>query len=942
MLTHGAVTRDQVERPGRHHTEWFQYSAASSSIRTVTDLRKVIALGSPTGEHRAAIEAAVRKAGVELSISRESSKALAEVEQSAALAVLVDMSALGAEHFCRKARANERLQRVPIIALSRNPSELSFNRIFTWGADDLVPLGAEAPLAARLTALGESLLASEAGFGQAVVAESNAERCALLGRALTQAGYDVKYAVDAASVESYASQSETRLVVLNAGITPPRKLIEAVEQAGALPIWVVTADPRNLGKIAQGLDGIARVVLTSSSASPEDILFVANELVFSRGGKRRESRALLGTPVLFRDAAGGGANEFGFSYDVSPNGLYVRSLLPCDFSEVSLELRPPRRDKTVSLRGQIVRRVRFGSGLIASAPPGFGVLLTGEPDDADFSAWVSACREFLSAPSPLADASGGALVIGAKDPTFKRLTPPPGPLPADLRARTGPPPAEPTPTPAPAPAAEPAVGSPLLAPDEIDEVLGMIEAPPKSQARDSMHSDVGQMLADTLESERVSSPGAVYPVTMTFDTKTVIEKPHSDVPPPEAELPKKEAEKPAAAMPVVAAAEAKAATPPAPPAAPAKAATPPAPPAAPAKAATPPAPPVAPPRAAPPAAPMKLPSAKTTLVMGAVVAPPAPVAKPPQPVSPTVAADMRRTAPATPPALARTQVAPPALARTQVAPPELAATLPSARQSPLTPSDQGNAPTEPAPPSTDDVAPVSIPKASPIPALVAAPLHAPAPVAPPLPAAAWASIAQSPNKPPPPPRAASSRGPIILAAVLGFAAVVGAVIAGFLLGLIPTGGASAQRGPKPERVATPTVVRSSTPIAIPAAPSATQAPARSVAPVAVSVAPAPSAAPAASAEPAAPAAPATEAPSAPPDVDLSALQPTQGYLFVRSSATSKVFVMGREIGDTNAPLVTGCGTRFVRIGPKLGHFIEPGGPVIIKCGALTEVTRQPK
>src|SRR5262245_36325513 len=92
---------------------------------TVTDLRKVIALGSPTGAYRAATEAAVRKVGAELSITRESAKALADVEQLAAFCVLVDMSALGAEHFCRKARANERLRRVPIIALSRNPSELS-------------------------------------------------------------------------------------------------------------------------------------------------------------------------------------------------------------------------------------------------------------------------------------------------------------------------------------------------------------------------------------------------------------------------------------------------------------------------------------------------------------------------------------------------------------------------------------------------------------------------------------------------------------------------------------------------------------------------------------------------------------------------------------------------------------------------------------------------
>jgi len=98
-----------------------------------------------------------------------------------------------------------------------------------------------------------------------------------------------------------------------------------------------------------------------------------------------------------------------------------------------------------------------------------------------------------------------------------------------------------------------------------------------------------------------------------------------------------------------------------------------------------------------------------------------------------------------------------------------------------------------------------------------------------------------------------------------------------------------------------------------------------------------------SATPPAPSAtPAAEAPSAAPEVDLSALLATQGYLYVRSSASTKVFVMGREVGGTNAPIVTSCGTRFVRLGPKLGHFIEPGGPVIIKCGALTEVKREPK
>jgi hypothetical protein len=234
------------------------------------------------------------------------------------------------------------------------------------------------------------------------------------------------------------------------------------------------------------------------------------------------------------------------------------------------------------------------------------------------------------------------------------------------------------------------------------------------------------------------------------------------------------------------------------------------------------------------------------------------------------------------------------------------------------------------------MAPLVIPKAAPVPQPEPAKAPPPAPAAAPLPAAAWASIAANPPKAPPPRPAQSSRGPIILAAVLGFAAVVGAVVAGFLLGLIPTGGAAAQRSSRPERVSTPALT--ATPSSA-SAPTPTAAGIASTPPPPVSAAvsatpPPPASAPVSAAPP-----PSAPPPSAAPDVDLSALQPTQGYLYVHSRTATKVFVMGKEVGETNQPIVTSCGTRFVRLGPKLGHFIEPGGAVIIKCGALTEVKR---
>jgi hypothetical protein len=110
-----------------------------------------------------------------------------------------------------------------------------------------------------------------------------------------------------------------------------------------------------------------------------------------------------------------------------------------------------------------------------------------------------------------------------------------------------------------------------------------------------------------------------------------------------------------------------------------------------------------------------------------------------------------------------------------------------------------------------------------------------------------------------------------------------------------------------------------------------------------SAVPAPPPVSAAPAPPAPPAPVASVAPRAlPPKVDLSAILMTQGYLYVRSSVDTKVFVMGKELGTTNQALLANCGMRHVRLGSRLGHFIEPGGPVDIKCRELTELEREPE
>jgi hypothetical protein len=150
----------------------------------------------------------------------------------------------------------------------------------------------------------------------------------------------------------------------------------------------------------------------------------------------------------------------------------------------------------------------------------------------------------------------------------------------------------------------------------------------------------------------------------------------------------------------------------------------------------------------------------------------------------------------------------------------------------------------------------------------------------------------------------------------------------------PAPAAASQTPPAAEAPAPPPAVEATAS----AAPSESAPPAAS--------AEAPSAAPSASAAevPAASAAPAAAvAPDAPvPEFDPNTLPPERGALFVRSSAKARVFVHGTDYGETNTVLVTTCGIRFVRLGHKLGDFIEPGSSYVVKCGKLTELEIEPK
>jgi hypothetical protein len=71
----------------------------------------------------------------------------------------------------------------------------------------------------------------------------------------------------------------------------------------------------------------------------------------------------------------------GFTYDVSPNGIFVRSIrlpMPGTFLTANLHLPEGRR---IALRGRVVRSFRVPPALSRLVPSGFSIRLSDTPED---------------------------------------------------------------------------------------------------------------------------------------------------------------------------------------------------------------------------------------------------------------------------------------------------------------------------------------------------------------------------------------------------------------------------------------------------------------------------------------------------------------------------------------------------------------------------------
>jgi DNA-binding response OmpR family regulator/Tfp pilus assembly protein PilZ len=350
--------------------------------------------------------AAAREAGhdVELATTaQETAKRFDDAEPPAA--IVVDMAFPGAEASCLRARGIAELSGTPIIGLSRDLDDLSFPEIYGWGGDDVIRLDAAVDLVPRLRALPAEATPAPSAKGVAVVADTDRRRRIVSARVLHNAGYDVRFALDGDEAIDASRNESTRLVVADADLAPDGAVaaVSRAREAGASAPWVLTTEPKRMAASRAAVKSLAKVAVTDAFAPPENVLFVANELGrASIADGRSSARVLYGTVVAFR-LGGRKEDAFGFTYNISGGGLYVRTLAPLGSGdEVWVEMIPPRSDRRIRLEGKVVWRRRFGPIETATVPPGFGVQITDatKGDLARYqSGYAAFCADTIGSPT---------------------------------------------------------------------------------------------------------------------------------------------------------------------------------------------------------------------------------------------------------------------------------------------------------------------------------------------------------------------------------------------------------------------------------------------------------------------------------------------------------------------------------------------------------------
>lgn len=292
-------------------------------------------------------------------------------------------------------RAHPEGRYLPIISIHAELDELSFATVFNAGGDDAVQFWNVRPLLARLRSTRRSgASVPPPARGTAVVVDADTDRRLSRGRALHNAGFETHFAADREDAARRVAAGGVVLALFD------RELPGAVEalRSSALHspdvVHILLSPPQMLGADSHALADLPNVAVTDGYAPAENAVFLVNELLRpSLTNQRRTRRVLYGTLVAFR-GEGKRQDDFGFTYNLSASGVYVRTLAPPEEDLVWLEMKPPRSERLVHLEGRVVWRRPFGRAQNATVPPGFGVQLL-DATERNMGAWLDGYMQLI-------------------------------------------------------------------------------------------------------------------------------------------------------------------------------------------------------------------------------------------------------------------------------------------------------------------------------------------------------------------------------------------------------------------------------------------------------------------------------------------------------------------------------------------------------------------
>ncbi|HJL16548.1 MAG TPA: PilZ domain-containing protein [Sandaracinaceae bacterium LLY-WYZ-13_1] len=347
-----------------------------------------VVIGRFTPEQSEAIRSALSRAGMERRAVEDGDRArhvLSDPSMPPPHLVLVDAAMIELEPLMAWIRGQGRLFGAMVVAVVPAPSDHAFSEVVAAGCDDVVLQGDLGALTRRAAVLHDydATARPPATQGKAIVAHPSVHRRRVLGRTLRLAGFDVAFAEREEEVERHCEDDATPALVVAAESLPPsgglRAVIAARQTSGqaSLPSVVVGTE-RELREMGP-TDELNRVAVVDEQAPPDNLLFVANELLRPGVRNLRASQRVLWDALCAFRPAGQLHPVLGLTYNLSREGLYVRTLDPPPRgSDLWFELRPPESGEAVHLRGTVVwvRSVQNGPG--GAAPPGFGVRIDAE------------------------------------------------------------------------------------------------------------------------------------------------------------------------------------------------------------------------------------------------------------------------------------------------------------------------------------------------------------------------------------------------------------------------------------------------------------------------------------------------------------------------------------------------------------------------------------